>query len=1234
MRAVPKGSIRFMACLAWTGLLAQAQTGLGSITGTLSDPSGATVANAVVQATNVGSGRVDRTKSTSTGNYWVPEVPYGTYEISVSAPGFKEYVRKNVFVGVGQIVRIDIALELGSSVEKLTVSAALPLLKTETGDITVNVGLQTLDNVPMLSIGTAAAGTSGIRNPDNVLWIIPGAYYVPGSDVKINGAPANSQAYSVEGMDATNQGFPYSPAGTQSGVDAIEEVSVKTSNFAPEFGAAGGGYFNVMMRSGTNSFHGSAYDYFVNEVLNAATPFTGYPFTSSVPGAPEVKPRARRNDYGFTLGGPVTIPKVYNGRNSTFFFVSFEQFRETQIIDNIPATVPTAAYRAGDFSGAIAEAGNQILGYDPLGRPILQNEIYDPLTSRTVNGQLITDPFPNNTIPVSRMDPVALKIQNLIPAPTSPGAVNNFLPSYLDKRTTTIPSVKIDQRTGDKGHLSFYWSMTRTDAPYDPIYGGAEGFPSPITEDQETHVYSHIERLNYDYTVTPTLLIHAGAGYQNVYFNNDSPDTNFNAAQSLGLTGATLARNFPRITGLCPPVPFGVPQCSSTSAGGSYDFGPYGQNHFTDTKPAANASATLVRGNHSYKLGWEIYFVRQKAVPFMDTNGNYSFSPNETGLPYLVAQGNSLNGGSTGFAYASFLLGAVDSVTIAAPAEYDNRKYQLAFFWQDSWKVTRKLTLDYGVRWDYGTYFREAQGRTTTFSPTTPNPSVGNIPGGFIFENKCNCSFANNYPYALGPRLGAAYQLTRNTVIRGGWGLLYNQTGTYNLGLAAAGTATSNTVSSPSPGVPAMYLRNGIPASYLPTWPVYNAGLFPTSPAGGQALPSGIGLLDPNAGRPARQSQWSLGIQHEILSNLLVEAAWVGNHGVWWPSPQAENYNALTPQILAAHGLSLNNAADIQLLASPLSSSLAVSRGFGTPPYPGFSTANTVAQSLRPFPQFGNIPLIGDPLGKTWYNALQTRVTQRSSHGLFLTASFTWQKSLELGVDNNPNTQVAYVNYVGAVGNPNLAKSISSFDQPLVFSLAATYGTPKTHGNRVLSWLARDWQIGTLIQYASGLPIPTPAAATTPSLSNLIFQPTLANRVPGVPLYTVDINCHCYDPATTFVLNPAAWTNPSPGQFGTAAPYYGDFRYARHPIENANLGRAFRLKEKYTLDVRVEFTNIFNRTYLNNPSAANPFLPQTRYSTGPLTGLTASGFGSINLATSGTQFGQPRQGVIVARFRF
>jgi hypothetical protein len=304
-------------------------------------------------------------------------------------------------------------------------------------------------------------------------------------------------------------------------------------------------------------------------------------------------------------------------------------------------------------------------------------------------------------------------------------------------------------------------------------------------------------------------------------------------------------------------------------------------------------------------------------------------------------------------------------------------------------------------------------------------------------------------------------------------------------------------------------------------------------------------------------------------------------------------------------------------------------------PYSGFSTSNTVAQSLRPYPQFGNIAVSGDPLGKTWYDSMQVKLTKRLSHGFDMSGAFTWSKSLQVGVDGNTNTIVttpgqAAQNYVNnVVQAPFAGKSISSFDQPLMLSIAGSYTLPKVSKlGKAGSYIFQDWQIGTLLQYSSGLPIPVPAATT--SIANQLFQPSLMNRVQGQPLYTVDLNCHCYDPSKTFVLNPKAWANPAPGTFGDSTPFFTDYRYERHPMENINLGRTWKIKERMALNLRVEFQNIFNRAFLNNPSATNPFTPQTK---NPL-GLNNGGFGYINTATSSIQQGQPRNGTIVMRFTF
>ena len=327
--------------------------------------------------------------STETGNYTLAQLPAGVYQVAVELPGFKTYVRQGINVLVAQTLRIDVVLEVGTVGDAVTVTADATLLRTESSDVSHSVSSQRLDELPILGIGGTLSGSAGIRNPYAMVQLIPGSTWTPNSLVRLNGTPANTQSFRVEGQDASNSGTPGVPAQSQPSVDAIQEVAIQTSNYAAEFGQAGGGVFNVTMKSGTNDLHGTVYDYFVNEAFNA-----GNPFTNSTTGNP--RPRARRNDYGFTVGGPVRLPR-YNGRDKTFFFFSFEQFRENTIVNNQFQTIPTTAYRNGDFSSALT---TRLIGIDPLGRSMFEGMIYDPATTRTApDGRVFRDPFPNNIIP-------------------------------------------------------------------------------------------------------------------------------------------------------------------------------------------------------------------------------------------------------------------------------------------------------------------------------------------------------------------------------------------------------------------------------------------------------------------------------------------------------------------------------------------------------------------------------------------------------------------------------------------------------------------------------------------------------------------------------------------------------------------------------------------------------------------------------------------------------------------
>jgi hypothetical protein len=1187
-------------------LAAFAQGDRGTITGTISDPAGAVIASAPIEIRNIETGTSYAAASTTTGNYNLSQLPTGVYEISVSVPGFKKYVREKVALGVAQTLRVDIGLEVGTASESVTVTEAATLLKTESGELSHNVAAQRLNELPILAIG-ASAGTAGIRNPAAVTQLLPGTSYTGNALIRVNGAQGNTAAFRIEGQDASNGFLSSLNQQTQPSVDSIQEISVQTSNYAAEFGQVGGGYFNLTMKSGSNDLHGSGYDYFVNEALNA-----GQPFTDNGTGG-LLRPAQRRNDYGFTFGGPIWIPKVYNGHDKTFFFFNFEQYRELQNINNQAITVPTPAYRTGDFREALT---NRTLATDPLGRPILEGTIYDPATTRVAaNGQVVRDAFANNRILPVQQDSVAQKIQSLIPAPTLSGVVNNAIYPYISDRVTSIPAIKLDHSLSTRAKVSAYWSKTSTESAFAPGNAGADGLPIPITQARGTYVYSQTERVNFDYSLTPTLLLHLGAGYTDDDFHAPAPISNYDAPKELGLRGAPVSvRQFPNFRNLV------------GARGGMKDMGPNGNTgSVTDnymSKPTATASVTWLRNNHTFKAGAEMRLEGYIGRIYSNVTGSFVFSTDQTTLP--STQGQNLAGGTVGFPYASFLLGAVSSVNVTDPINFRLGKQQWGSFVQDTWKITRKLTLDYGVRYDYQTYLREQYGRVLNFSPKLANPSAGGLPGAIIYEgngpNRCNCDFAQNYPFAFAPRVGLAYQVTPKTVVRAGFGIVYATTQDGN---GAVNTLPATTpTSSPTFGNAIMLLHDGIP---IPReqyqWPNFNPGFFP-QPNTLNAPPVAI---DQNAGRPPRQWQWSVGVQREIMRDLVIEAAYVANRGVWWNSPGLIDVNALTPQRIAAAGLDLNSANDRTLLNARLDSTTAAARGFNRGAYPGYPLSATVAQVLRPYPQFGTITYWWSPLGKSWYDSLQVKATQRFSHGLSFTSVFTWQKNLATGSSNSPLAGTVGASQVNDVFNRNLNKYLTQYDQPLVFNTALNYTVPKPGGNKAVSWAVRDWTIGAFLAYSSGLPIRVPAAQN--ALATLLFRSTFANRVQAEPLFTRDLNCHCFDPNTTFVLNPKAWVDPPAGQFGTAAAYYGDYRNQRRPQESLGLGRTFRIRERASFNIRAEFTNVFNRTQMNNPTSANARATQT---TNPA-GKNNGGFGWIDTSSV---VAAPRQGTLVARFQF
>ncbi len=1240
--------MRLLKCavaLIASALAVLAQTDRGTITGTVADPAGAVVANAVVEAKNTDTGTVYQAGSSATGNYTLAQMPAGTYELSVTVPGFKKSVRPGIIVNVATTVRVDFALEVGAATESVTVQAEAPLLKTESGELSHTVDTTRLDNLPLLTLNGTGTGPGNIRNPLASISLLPGTLFATDNTLRVNGMPSSTGAIRIEGQDATNGMWKQLTQATQASVDAIQEVAVQTSNFAAEYGQVGGGYMNFTMKSGTNQLHGSAYDYFDNEALNAGLPFTndgqGHLIRNSV----------RRNDYGFTLGGPVILPH-YNGRDKTFFFFNFEQFRETQVVRNGLGTVPTDQERAGNFTQAIFPFVST--APDPAGRSFPAFTVMDPTSTFTGPGGVqLRNPYSGNQIPPSQFDKVALQFQALVPHANIPGALisNYAVPAYSNFRHTTIPSIKIDQALSSTMKVSGYMQVTRTESPNTNGYA-VTTLPNAPTDDT---VYT--TRINFDDTLRPTVLLHVGIGLQ--YYNRPLFTVTSSQDAYWPKNAQFAANNYmPSIGGALNFITGGMSLGGGLFGGSGPGGGTFNNYQLKDIKPTANVSLTWVKGNHTYKAGGEMIvegFPQQSAVR---ANGGFNWSNLETANPWEVGQASFPF--QTGFPYASFLLGAVDSLNYSALTDSRLGNHTIGLFVQDTWKVTRKLTLDYGLRWDYVTLLREQYGRMQSTDFNAINPIVGRA-GTVIYEATCHCSFNSNYPYALGPRLGLAYQITPKTVFRAGGALAYGTSP--NNAFLSPSVPDFYTLVSPGPGLAATQLALGDP--YAPGNPYGNpvtvypnfTPQYPSRAASGLVPPQSPFIsIAQNAGRPARILQWSIGLQREVARNVVVEAEYVGNRGVWWTAPvmASQNYNALTPEGLKSQwGLDMSNANDRALLTLPVSAPAVQARfpqfrvvnGAVPAVYPGFPATQALNQAIRPYPQWntGAPPFLGPPLGDTWYDSLQAKVTKRYSHGLDVQGAFTWQKELTLGANSDTSYFTPGSLIINDVFNRNQNKQISSLSRPFALVISFNYTTPKikadTSGFKVLSMVARDWVFGGVLRYQSGVVIPTPSSnnnllnqlmrGSNPFQNPAIFGggATTENRVAGASLLSVDPNCHCFNPQTTQVLNPAAWTDAPVGQFGTAAGYYNDYRWQRQPAESLSMGRAFHIRERMTFNIRAEFQNIFNRTFLSVPTRGNSTTPLA-FTNGVLTG----GYGYVaTLAGAGTQ---PRSGQIVAKFEF
>ncbi len=1206
----------------FAGAHASAQIDRGSVSGIVTDPSGLRVVGARITITNAAMGTQNSTVTTGAGDYTIPDLPAGIYSVTVVAPGFSTLVHNGVTVSVGETAGVDLKLALGQGTTSITVTGDAPLLQTDSPQNNVEVSTKDMNELPF-----NVAGVGSVRDPMSFAALAPGTIVGGWNDIHISGSPAATYRVFMDGLDDTSAVKGAISDENQPSVESLASQSLMVNNYSAEFGQAAGGIFNYTSKSGTNRLHGTAFNYLENEDLDAGQPFN---YTSS---GQKYDPVQRQLDFGGSFGGPVVIPHLYNGHNKTFFFFAYEEYHNTQTLNQGTITVPTAAYRNGDLSslllGPIVDnKGNAVL--DCLGRPMMNGAVYNPATTRTAtctNGStaVVRDPFPNNFIGApSSWDPVAQAVLQFMPTPSGPTAgqlTNNYPNLQPNNKYQYLTSIKIDHSIGQKWHISGYYiaEQSNKDNATDGING--TGGSTRWNTTPAPQVY-----LNADFTATPRLVLHGGFDFTRHNALQDSAVQNFDLT-TLGLnTSANMpggaAKTFPIIGGLQVNRQ-GVPNLGVNNA------------PFIDDNWEPTGSATWVHGEHAFKFGGELrhqLFGTHNDV----TDGNYSFNGNETSLP--SAQGQNLYGANIGDGFASFALGQLDSAFIGNDNIIWLHRKEGAIYAQDTWKLTRKITLNYGLRWDWEQMEHEQHNRLTQFSPTVANPSAGGLLGGTEYEGngsgRCNCSFEKFYPWMIQPRLGVMYQLDAKTVLHVGSGffsgqqLFMNEINYSNQGFGF----NTVTINSPSYGIAAGQFSNGIPYSAAAlTATNFDPGAYPNV---GQ-LNSPPAFTVPNNGKPARFVQSTIGFEREIAKNLSVEASFIDNRGVWLESDGLRVINQLPASVIAQHGLDVTNPSDFALLTQPISSASVAARGFAAP-YSTFPSGASLAQALRPFPQFGNVNDQYERDGNTWYDALQVKVTKRLQRGLSGGLGYSWSK--DLGTVSSTGTYTTAIPIQDPTLPPKSHKSYLAIDQPQMLNFYFSYEVPRFSFAQS-GWKAAlfaGWTTDGIFHYQSGFPIQTPNSTNT--LNQVTFTSSnngnsvWANRVAGQPLFLHGLNSHNVNPRTTFFLNPAAWVNPAPGAYATSKPYYGDYRGPRYPSEQLGVGKSFDITEGLKFSLRADFFNVFNRwAYPNLNNTGNPF--QAAQYSGD--GSIANGFGYLGdgISGAGGNFA-PRSGEFVARIQF
>lgn len=1161
---------------------AVAQSARGTITGVVKDPSGAVVPGAEITVTDKDTGVTYNTVSTEAGVYRTPYVPPGKYKITATLTGFKTAVADNVDVMVAQTVTVDLALEVGQVSDQVTVLAQTPILESSTSEIGINTTEKEVHTWPIL-VG------DGTRQLQTFMF-----NSLPGTEGgtfagTINGGQSYSHEILIEGMSigrfdlngGSNNEF--TPT-----IDAVSEFKLQTGALSSQYGNTQTALTNFGMKSGTNEYHGSAFWFNKQPSFNANS--WGYNLNRAATD-PTKEPGAKENNLGATFGGPVWIPGVYNGKDKTFFFFSYEIERyKNQSLAGSRDSLPVAAFKQGDFSQLFDPAftgdskSGTVVGKDALGRDVIFGQIYDPTSSRQLpNGAWIRDPFPGNIIPTDRFSGVTSKILKY----DLPNPLVNQLRRNNPKINDCCPfleidnlSIKVDHVINSKHKASATYvkndrGRKRYGASSSPYLPG----PIPYSEmagEKFQNTPGNIARVAEDWTISPTMINHFAIGYNRFLNANNSYSylEGTDWAQTLGLTNVgthkfpeiqfggnnnTLSGSYPRMGGV-------------GGTGGE----PNGSTIFSD-------DFTWIKGAHSFRFGAEHrrYYLNSQTL---DGTGTYSFHNENTGLPgvYTDAGGNETAGpDSTGFAYASFLLGEARSTSFGVNRLTPGTRSRVtAFYVQDDWKVKSNLTLNIGFRWDIPTGLTEVAQRMSGLDPTKPNPGADGYPGALVFLGNCaECTgkgrWVDPYYKEFSPRVGFAWSPANSNkmVVRGGYGINYSppiQDGwaswqSYFIGFNGSDNINARTGR----------FREDPSYSWDTPYKPFTATLPNYDPA--QLNGDYIAYYRPDLNKWPMVQNWNFGIQYEFPWQTKVEANYVGNRGSRLNEVQYVNsLNALDTRYM-----SLGNT-----LLDDISSHPEIKK-----PYASFE--GTVSQALRPFPQYYGVAAHRLNGGWSNYHSLQLTVTKRSSFGLSFLAAYTFSKALGTADTAGPGN---YYDYGQDYYNRTSDYSVTAYNFPQDLKLTWIYDLPfgpQGHWlrNGIASKILGGWTMSAIHRYRSGAPLTIGGGGEdTTAMWNFGMRGDVLlprdKQVLNTSLSTVDPD------NGTAVLNPAAFGNPPltslnvPVRWGNAPRHQPDLRGFMARSEDFSLIKrtALGFREGANFELRMDVVNLFNRVQFNDPN--------------------------------------------------